>query len=251
MQRSKTYFASDLHLGTPDYRSSREREAVFVAWLDSIQHDARELYLVGDLFDFWHEYRTVVPRGYVRLLGKLAQLADSGVVLHIFTGNHDLWQDDYLTIELGATLYTAPITRVIDGKNFYIGHGDGLGPGDHGYKFIKRVFTNPLCRWAYRWLHPDIGIRLAMYLSRRSRYSSGHHELETYLGDDREWLVQYCHELLQQQQYDYMIFGHRHLPIDKAITPHSRYINLGDWIDYRSYAVYDGTDLALKYYDGQ
>ena len=246
--RSKIYFASDLHLGTPDYASSLEREKLFVQWLDSIKEDAAELYLVGDTFDFWHDYKTVVPKGYVRLLGKLAELSDSGIQLHIFTGNHDLWFDGYFEQELNAKVYNVPIVKTYNGKRFYIGHGDGLGPGDWGYKCIKRVFTNPICQWLFRWLHPDLGIRLARYLSYTSRYSGGKHELEQYMGEDKEWLVQYSRAILAKEHYDYFIFGHRHLPLDISLSPTSRYINLGDWLDYNSYAVWDGVELELKYY---
>jgi len=246
----KIYFASDLHLGTPDYETSLNREKLFVQWLNMISVDAAEIYLVGDTFDFWHDYKTVVPKGYVRLLGKLAELSDRGIKLHIFTGNHDLWFDDYFEKELGAKIYAAPIERTFDGKLFFIGHGDGLGPKDHGYKFIKKIFTNPVCQWLFRWIHPDLGIRLAAYLSYRSRYSNtGSHELEKFLGEDREWLVQYCKRLLERKLYDYFIFGHRHLPLDIQIRDEVRYINLGDWLDYNSYGVWDGSNLQLKYYN--
>jgi UDP-2,3-diacylglucosamine hydrolase len=248
----KIYFASDLHLGTPDYETSLNREKLFVQWLDMISVDAAEIYLVGDTFDFWHDYKTVVPKGYVRLLGKLAELSDKGIKLQIFTGNHDLWFDDYFEKELDAKIYAAPIERTFDGKLFFIGHGDGLGPKDHGYKFIKKVFTNPVCQWLFRWIHPDLGIRLAAYLSYRSRYSNtGSHELEKFLGEDREWLVQYSKRLLERKPYDYFIFGHRHLPLDIQIKGEVRYINLGDWLDYNSYAIWDGSKLELKYYKGE
>lgn len=242
------YFASDLHLGTPDRESSLQRERIFVQWLDSIKADAKAIYLVGDLFDFWHEYKMAVPRGYTRLLGKLAELSDSGIELHLFTGNHDLWMDDYLEKELNTKVHRNAIVQELEGKRFFIAHGDGLGPADHGYKFIKRVFTNPVCRWLFRWLHPDLGIRLASYLSRRSRYGSGGYELEKFMGEDREWLWLYARRKLQQQHYDYFIFGHRHLPLDIEVQPGSQYINLGDWLDYRSYAVYDGNKVQLCYF---
>ena len=246
--RHKIYFASDLHLGTPDYESSLKRERLFVQWLDIAGQDAAEIYLVGDTFDFWHDYTTVVPKGYVRLLGKLAELSDRGIQLHIFTGNHDLWFDGYFEKELGAKIYTAPIERTYDGKLFFIGHGDGLGPQDHGYKLIKKIFTNPVCRWLFRWIHPDLGTRLAAYLSYRSRFGGGAKELEKFLGEEKEWLVQYARLKLQSKPYDYFIFGHRHLPLDIDLNGKSRYINLGDWLDYNSYAVWDGEKLDLKYY---
>jgi UDP-2,3-diacylglucosamine hydrolase len=244
----KIYFASDLHLGTPDHASSLARERLFIQWLDMAATDAAEIYLVGDTFDFWHDYKTVVPKGFVRLLGKLAELSDRGIRLHIFTGNHDLWFNGYFESELGAKVYRSPIERSYGGRSFLIGHGDGLGPGDHGYKFIKKVFTNPVCQWLFRWLHPDLGTRLASYLSYKSRFGNGAHAQEQFHGEENEWLAQYAKEKLKEKHYDYFIFGHRHLPIDIPIQGVSRYINLGDWLDYNSYAVWDGSQLELKYF---
>jgi UDP-2,3-diacylglucosamine hydrolase len=245
----KIYFASDLHLGTPDERSSFEREKLFVKWLDEIKGDAAEIFIIGDIFDFWHEYKTVIPKGFVRLQGKLAEVADSGIPVHVFTGNHDLWMFGYFEKELGAKVYKQPVTREFSGKKFFIGHGDGLGPGDHGYKFIKRVFSNPVCQFLFRWLHPDLGIRLAGYLSKKSRYSNnGQHELEKFYGEDKEWLVQFCRETLKREHFDYFVFGHRHLPLDIQLNKKSRYINTGDWLDYFSYAVFDGEKTELKYF---
>jgi UDP-2,3-diacylglucosamine hydrolase len=245
----KIYFASDLHLGTPNKALSAEREKRFVQWLDSIKHDAEEIFLVGDLFDFWHEYSTVVPKGFVRLQGKIAELSDAGIPVHVFTGNHDLWMYGYFEEELGVKVYHQPISREWNGKKFFIGHGDGLGPDDHGYKFIKKVFANPVCQFLFKWLHPDIGVGIANYFSRRSRYgNTTEHEKEVFKGEDKEWLVQYSKRVLERQPVDYFVFGHRHLPLDISLGDKSRYINLGDWLDYSSYAVFDGTDLKLCYY---
>jgi UDP-2,3-diacylglucosamine hydrolase len=245
----KIYFASDLHLGTPNKALSAEREKRFVQWLDSIKHDASEIFLVGDLFDFWHEYSTVVPKGFVRLQGKIAELSDAGIPVHVFTGNHDLWMYGYFEEELGVKVYHQPITREWNGKQFFIGHGDGLGPDDHGYKFIKKVFANPVCQFLFKWLHPDIGVGIANYFSRRSRYgNTNEHEKEVFKGEDKEWLVQYSKRVLERQSVDYFVFGHRHLPLDISLGDKSRYINLGDWLDYSSYAVFDGTDFKLCYY---
>lgn len=242
MEGKKIYFASDLHLGVPGYEESRKREEKFVKWLDEIKKDAAEVYLVGDLFDFWFEYKTVIPKGFVRLQGKMAELSDSGIIVHVFTGNHDMWMYDYLPKELGVKLYHAPVEREINGKKFFIGHGDGLGPGDKGYKFIKKVFRNKFCQWCFARLHPNFGIGLANYFSRRSRNKTKHES--HYLGDEKEFLVQFCKEKLKEKKYDYFIFGHRHLPIDMKIE-NSRYINLGDWIQYFTWAEFDGHELRF------
>lgn len=249
-QSGKIYFASDLHLGTPDDKTSAERERKFVRWLDEVQKDAKAIYIIGDVFDFWHEYKTVVPKGFMRLQGKLAEITDSGIELHLFTGNHDLWMYGYFEKELGAKVYRQPIQIDLNGKGFFIGHGDGLGPGDKGYKLIKAVFSNPVCQWLFRWLHPDIGIGIANYFSYKSRFADAavKEEEEKFLGEDREWLVQFCKSELQKTHYDYFVFGHRHLPLDISLPGNSRYINTGDWLSHYSYAVFDGEKLELKYY---
>jgi UDP-2,3-diacylglucosamine hydrolase len=246
----KIYFASDLHLGTPDEASSFAREKLFIRWLNEVKKDASEIFIIGDIFDFWHEYKTVIPKGYVRVQGKLAEICDSGITVHVFTGNHDLWMFGYLEKELGVNLHKNPVRREFNGKKFLIGHGDGLGPGDHGYKLIKKIFNNPLCQFFFRWLHPDLGVRVANYFSRASRYGTNGEKkkLEEYTGEENEWLVQYCKRVLQRQHIDYFIFGHRHLPLNIELTENSRYINTGDWLDYNSYAVFDGKNLELKYY---
>lgn len=239
------YFLSDFHLGAPDFESSLVREKRIVAFLESIRHKAAVIFIVGDMFDFWYEYRKVVPKGYVRLLGKLAELADDGIPMHFFVGNHDMWMTDYLQKELNIPVYFEPKPFEINGKKFLIGHGDGLGPGDHGYKMMKRVFRNPFCQWLFGILPPYVGMGLANYFSRKSRQSTGKHE-EQFMGDDKEWLVTYSRQILKQTHYDYFIFGHRHLPIDFNLNGNSRYINLGDWIRYYTYAVFDGNELYLK-----
>jgi UDP-2,3-diacylglucosamine hydrolase len=243
----KIYFASDQHFGAPNPAESKKRETHFIQWLDKIKDDCQILYLVGDLFDFWFEYKTVVPRGHVRLLGKLAELSDSGIKIHFFTGNHDMWVFDYLPEEIGMELHHEPIEKEYNGKQFYIGHGDGLGPGDHGYKFIKKVFRNKLCQWLFARLHPNFGIGLANYFSKSSRAATGDND-KTYLGEENEWLAIYAKEKLQQKHYDYFVFGHRHLPLDLTIAENSRYINLGDWISDFTYAIFDGSELTLEEY---
>ncbi|MEN2721093.1 UDP-2,3-diacylglucosamine diphosphatase [Capnocytophaga sputigena] len=242
----KIYFASDNHLGAPTVAESKPREDKFVQWLNTIKADAGAIFLLGDLFDFWFEYKTVVPKGFVRTLGKLAELRDSGIPIYFFVGNHDLWMDDYFETELGISVYRRPLEVECAGKRFLIGHGDGLGPGDKGYKRMKKVFTNPFCKWLFRWLHPDIGVRLAQYLSVKNKLISGEEDVH-FLGEDNEWLVQYCKRKLETQHYDYFLFGHRHLPMTIKVGEGSTYINTGDWIHYFTYAVFDPkTGLEIK-----
>jgi UDP-2,3-diacylglucosamine hydrolase len=238
------YFLSDFHLGAPDYESSLIREKKVVAFLDSIKHKASEIFIVGDMFDFWYEYKKVVPKGYTRLLGKLAELSDAGIPMHFFLGNHDMWMSGYFEKELNIPVYHEPKVFERGGKKFFIGHGDGLGPGDHGYKFIKKFFRNPFCQWAFGQLHPTWGIGLANYFSRKSREKTGTSD-EHFLGEDKEWLVLFCREILKMEHYDYFIFGHRHYPLDYKLNETSRYINLGDWIRNFTYASFDGNDVTL------
>jgi len=243
----KIYFASDFHLGVPDHDKSLMREKLIVKWLDEVRHDAEEIFLMGDMFDFWFEYKRVVPKGYVRLLGKLAEITDSGIPVTLFTGNHDMWLFDYLPKELNVKLYRAPITREFNGKKFMLGHGDGLGPGDHGYKFIKKVFANKLCQWLFARLHPNFGMWMGNFWSKRSRVATGNSD-EKFESAEKEWLYVYAKEVLQKEKFDYFIFGHRHLPLDLKVGENSRYVNLGEWIKSNSYAVFDGNNLELKYY---
>jgi UDP-2,3-diacylglucosamine hydrolase len=243
----KIYFLSDFHLGAPDYTSSLAREKKIVAFLETASADAAHIFIVGDLFDFWYEYRTVVPKGYVRILGKMASITDRGIPITFFVGNHDMWMKGYFEKELNIPVHFKPVAFEFNNKQFLIGHGDGLGPGDHGYKFMKKIFRNPVCQWAFGILPPAIGVGLANFLSRKSRTATGQTD-EVFLGEDKEWLITYCKEVLRQRHYDYFIFGHRHLPIDFLLKNDSRYINLGDWIRYNTYAVFDGTQLELKYH---
>lgn len=241
----KIYFLSDFHLGVPNHAQSLIREKKIVSFLEEISKDAAEIFIVGDLFDFWFEYRSVVPKGYVRILGKIAELTDRGIPIHFFTGNHDMWMSGYFEKELNVQVYQNPKVFSYNSKKFYIGHGDGLGPGDYGYKFIKRIFRNPICNFLFGLIPPHIGIGLANYFSKTSRASTGGSE-ETFLGEQGEWLISYCKETLKKDTFDYFIFGHRHLPIDFTLSAGSKYINLGDWIKYDSYAVFDGFELTLK-----
>jgi len=244
----KIFFLSDFHLGAPDAASSLVREKKIIQFLDSIKTEASVLFILGDLFDFWYEYKKVVPKGFVRILGKLAELSDSGMTIHFFVGNHDMWMKNYFQKELNIPVYFEPTPFEFNGKKFLIGHGDGLGPGDHGYKFIKKIFRNKICQWLFGILPPAIGMSIANYFSSKSRAQTGQNE-EVFLGEEKEWLIIYCKEVLQKEHYDYFVFGHRHLPIHFNLPDNSLYVNLGDWIRYNSYAVFDGHDLELKYYE--
>ncbi|AMC11398.1 UDP-2,3-diacylglucosamine hydrolase [Lutibacter profundi] len=241
----KIYFASDQHFGAPTIEQSKVREQKFIDWLDTIKSDAEIIFLLGDLFDFWFEYKKVVPKGFIRVLGKLAVLRDSGIQIYFFVGNHDLWMHDYFDKELNIKVFHQIKEFTFNNKIFLIGHGDGLGPGDKGYKRMKKLFTNPISKWFYRWLHPDIGIRLAQYLSIKNKLISGEEDVK-YLGEDKEWLAQYCKKKLTEKHYDYFVFGHRHLPLEIAISENSKYINTGDWITHFTYGEFDGEELVLK-----
>ena len=243
----KIYFASDFHLGVPNYESSRRREKILVDWLDSIKVDAQEVYLVGDLFDFWFEYKFTVPKGYVRFLGKIAELTDSGIPVHFFTGNHDMWMFNYLPQEIGVEIHRDNITRDFNGKRFYIGHGDGLGPGDRKYKFLKNFFASKTCQWLFARIHPNLGMGIANMWSKNSRIANIK-DGEEFLGDENEWLYIYSKEILEKEHFDYFIFGHRHLVLDLPIKgTSSRYVNLGEWATGNPhFASFDGESLTLQ-----
>lgn len=246
-QGKKIYFASDFHLGAPSHQSSRRREDIIVSWLDRIKKDAEAIYLVGDIFDFWFEYKHAVPKGYIRFLGKIAEITDAGIPVHFFTGNHDMWMFNYLPQEIGITIHREPITPVFNGKKFFIGHGDGLGPGDKFYKFLKLFFNSKICQWLFARIHPNLGMGIANAWSKKSRITNIKNG-EEFLGDEEEWLYKYCQEILQTSSYDYFIFGHRHLVLDlKLKGSHSRYINLGEWATGNPhFAVFDGSELSIK-----
>lgn len=242
----KLYFASDFHLGTPSYASSREREARLVRWLDMIKADASEVFLMGDAFDFWFEYKTVVPKGYIRFLGKLAELADTGVKVYMFKGNHDMWMFDYFQKEFGATIISDELIIERNGKKFYLHHGDGLGPGDKLYKILKKIFRSGLCQWLFARIHPNLGVGIANYWSGHSRIAN---EKKEHRPIKQEWLPVFCREQLKKEYYDYLIFGHRHKPIDMQLDEKSRYINLGEWVNFNSFAVFDGENVELRYFE--
>lgn len=243
----KVYFLSDFHLGVPDKGASLEREKRIVRFLDAAMKDAHMIFIVGDLFDFWFEYRKVIPKGYVRILGKMAEITDAGIPIHFFVGNHDMWMNGYFEQELNIPVFFENQEYELSGKKFLVGHGDGLGHGDHGYKMLKKIFRNPLCQFLFGIIPPAMGMALANYSSRGSRSMTGNSE-DHFLGEDKEWLISYCREVLKEKHFDFFIFGHRHLPIDYSLEASSRYINLGDWIRYNSYAVFDGTKLELKFH---
>ena len=245
--KTKIYFASDQHFGIPDYKKSLEREKKFISWLEEIRADASELFLLGDLFDYWFEYKYVIPKGYVRLFGKLAELSDSGIPIHFFVGNHDMWIRDYLQKELGIKVYFEPKEFWREGKTFLVGHGDGLGPNDKGYKRMKKLFRNPIAIWFLKWLHPDIGVPIGIYFSTKNKLISGKQDVNSF--GEKEWLVSYCYRKLEQKKIDFFLFGHRHLPMEFRLNETSKYINLGDWITNFTYAVYDRESLELKKYD--
>ncbi|MDD5569844.1 MAG: UDP-2,3-diacylglucosamine diphosphatase [Bacteroidales bacterium] len=246
-ENKKIYFASDFHLGVPDYESSLEREKLIVKWLDEIKQDAEELFLLGDVFDFWFEYKSVVPRGFVRLLGKIAELSDSGIKIHYFTGNHDIWIYDYLPKELNAELYHHPIIREINGKKFYIAHGDGLGPSDYKFKLMKKGFRSSVLQWIFSaLLHPNFAFKIAKFFSLKSRFANDNNfEKSKFLGE-KEWLIINSRKILEKEHIDFFIYGHRHFPVELQLSDKSKYINLGEWVNYKPYAVFDGNNTVLK-----
>lgn len=243
----KIYFASDFHLGAPTHKKSLEREKRICNWLDQIKADAQALFLVGDLFDFWHEYKQTVPKGYVRFLGKLAELSDSGIRIIIFSGNHDMWMEDYFDNEIGTETYHEPKQFDINNKLFFIGHGDGLGPGDHSYKLLKVVFKNPICRFMFgRVLHSNLGMWLGYkWASHSWKQNDKEEDGNAFVSEEKEILLSFCKDKEQESHFDYYIFGHRHQKFDFNVTENSKYYNLGDWIRFYSYGEFDGENFRL------
>ncbi len=244
----KIYFASDFHLGVPDHATSVAREKRIVTWLESIKADAHAIYLLGDIFDFWFEYRHAIPKGFIRLQGKLAELRDIGMPIYFFTGNHDMWLFDYFEKELGIIIYREPQVLLYNNQKLLIGHGDGLGPGDNFYKLLKKFFNSGVCQWLFARLHPNLGISLAKYWSRQSRINNMKQE-EKFTSEENEYLLTYCRELEKTSHHDFYVFGHRHLPLDLSVAENSRYINLGEWVHFDTYAVYDGKHVVLKKFE--
>ncbi len=244
------YFISDFHLGADSLLTSREREHKLLRFLTSISAEAKKIYLVGDVFDHWFEYKKVVPKGFVRILGKLAELRDSGVEIEFFTGNHDTWMFTYFEEELNIPIHRGPIEVNLSGFQFLIGHGDGLGPGDFGYKFIKKIFTNKILQKLFSLFHPNFGLSIMKMFSKTSRKRNP--DETVFLGKEKEWLVQYSESRIKEKSFDFLIFGHRHLPIDYTLSNgKSRYINLGDWFNHFSYARFDGQNLELLFYENE
>jgi len=250
----KVYFVSDCHLGIPDAVNSRKREKLLVKWLDEIKKDALELYIMGDLFDFWFEYKTAIPKGFTRLLGKLAELSDQGIPIHFFRGNHDIWAFSYFEEELQIKMHRKPEIKEILGKRFYLAHGDGLGRGDRGYKFIKWVFERKINQWLFRWIHPDWGLALGLYFSRKSRYANEAREArerqEPQKGDiTQSRLPVFARTILESgEKIDYFVMGHWHIIRNVELQKESRFIFLGDWISRFSYGVFDGNTFEVLQY---
>lgn len=248
------YFASDFHLGMPLGEVTTIREKKIVRWLDAISKDATQIFLLGDLFDFWFEYKSVVPRGFVRFLGKLAELSDKGIQIHVCVGNHDLWMYNYLEKECGVRIFRSPEIHKFNETSFYLHHGDGLGPGDSSYKFLKKVFLFQLNIWLFSKLHPNLGFKIASGFSKKSRLAKSDSEKE-YLGDDKEFLMLHCQEIAKKnEEIDYFIFGHRHLVIDREVKLDKndkkvKYINLGEWFSGSTYAKFDGQTLFVEKFE--
>lgn len=236
----KIFFASDFHLGVQD---SLIREKKIVNWLNQIQPETAALFLLGDIFDFWFEYKHVVPKGFTRFLGKLASFTDQGIPVIFFTGNHDMWMFDFFPNELNIPIYREPQAIMINEKHFFIGHGDGLGQGDRSYKLLKGIFANSFCQWAFRWLHPNLGMALAHLWSQNSRINS---KDEGIIPPEEDRLLTYCKDLESKQHHDHYIFGHNHQPTEIEVDENSRYTNLGEWVNHFTYAVFDGSSLHLK-----
>ena len=240
----KIYFASDFHLGSPTPDASREREDKIVRWLDSIKESCHTLFIVGDIFDFWYEYKRAIPKGFVRFQAKIAEFTDAGIPVYFFTGNHDMWMFDYLEKEIGVKIIRQEVEIITEKHQFLIGHGDGLGPRDYAYKFFRSFFRNTICQWLFGIVHPNFGIWVATSWSNSSR-KNGNSEEDIFLGDD-EWILQHCKEQESIKHHDFYVYGHRHLVIDTPVSKDARYINLGEWYSACRFGEYDGDTFELK-----
>ena len=242
----KLYFASDFHLGVPNREQSLERERKIVRWLEEVKSDAAAIFLIGDLFDFWFEYPSVIPKGFIRFQGKLAELRDSGIPIYMFVGNHDMWMSDYFEEELGIPTFHHPITIETLDHKIQLGHGDGLGPGDYGYKFLKFFFKGRIFQWMFKWIHPTVGVGIATFWSKRSRLGQ-EKKADAFMGE-QEWLYQHCLKVQEVDHHDYYIFGHRHLPIQMK-GDSFEYINLGEWVNHYTFGVYNGSGMKLETFE--
>ncbi len=245
--QKKIYFASDFHLGVPSHQESLRREKKIVRWLRHIEDSAAAIFLLGDIFDFWFEYKFAIPKGFVRLLGKLADLTDKNIPVFIFTGNHDMWMFDYFPDELNIPVIHNPVSISINNVSFFIGHGDGLGPGDRKYKFLKKIFRAPISKRLFALIHPTVGMWVAQGWSRKSRLKNSELDKQ-FFGKENEWIYLHCQEVEQQKHHDYYIFGHRHLPLNLPVSDNSQYINLGEWISDYMYASFDGHNIELLHF---
>ncbi len=244
------YFLSDAHLGSVAVAHQRQQERRLVRFLDSVKHKASAIYLLGDMFDFWHEYKTVVPRGFTRFLGKLSELSDMGVEVHYFTGNHDLWTLDYLEKECGVILHHQPATLEIADKVFFLAHGDGLGDGNRSFKCLRYIFHNRVCRRLFAMVHPRWGISMGLAWAGNSyRRHKNNPQSETFKGEDKEPLVCYSRKYMAgHPEIDFFIYGHRHIELDLMLSDKVRMLILGDWISQFTFAVFDGEHLYMEDY---
>lgn len=243
------YFISDAHLGSRAIPHGRMQERRLVRFLDTIKHKASAVYMLGDMFDFWYEYRMVVPKGYTRFLGKVSELTDLGVEVHFFTGNHDIWCGDYLEKECGVVLHRQPQTVELGDKVFLLAHGDGLGDPDRKFKFLRAVFHNKICQCLFSCIHPRWAMDFGLTWARHSRLKHGLGGDPGYLGEDKEYLVLYAKEYQKAHpDVNYYIFGHRHIELDLMLSRSTRVLILGDWISQFTYAVFDGMNLYLESY---
>jgi UDP-2,3-diacylglucosamine hydrolase len=241
--RGKIYFASDFHLGLNAGSPAIEREKKVVSWLNNSAADAKEFWLLGDIFDFWWEYKLVVPKGFTRFLGTVSSITDSGIPVHFFTGNHDMWVGDYLSNECGLIIHTEPITTSFDGKKFHLAHGEGLGINDPGLNVLLKIFHNRPLRVVYSSLHPSIGVGIGLRWSLNSRLGKG--IKKEFMGEEKEDLIRYALAFPSDEKIDYFIFGHRHLAMEYKLKNGAEIIFLGDWIKQSSYAVWDGNKLTF------
>ncbi len=240
-------FLSDCHFGLPDWPESRKREERLTAFLDSIAAEVTHLFLLGDVFDFWFEYKDVVPKHCLRFLGRLAELADRGVQVYYILGNHDMWSFSYIQEEVGLTQIKGMVDVEINGKRVRMGHGDALDPKDYGYHLIKWIYAQPFNQRLFAMLHPRQSFALARAVSMKSRRA--HEEADKVFLGEKEPIIRYCREVLEQTHFDYFIFGHRHLPADYPLTEDSRYFNTGDWLHHDSYLMLHEGEAVLSHFE--